>query len=512
MSGQSVRPSQQEIKTLRREKKKAQNELRAAQQSQGLELPSKSSLPNRKSGYRSVEEESKAREKAVIEQVRIFRSKLSVLLEKLSCIPDPRHPKKIKHKLTVLIIYGILSFVYQMASRREANREISRPAFMENLKMLFPELESLPHHDTLMRLLSRIEVDRIEDVHIEMVRRLIRKKKFQRYLIDRCYPNAIDGTQKFSRDWLWSEECLERKVRTGKETTEGEERKQYYVYVLEANLAFVGGMSIPLMSEVLNYKEGDTDQNRQDCELKAFYRLVERMKKAFPKLRIMVLLDGLYAKGPVIELCRKKKWQFMIVLQDKDLVVVWEEYEGLGKLEKDNELDRSQGNRRQHFKWVNNIHYYYTPGGKKKQTVHVVVCEEGWEEVEQDGRRVNKRSRYAWISSKPLNSSNVHERCNLAARHRWGIESGILVEKRHGYQYEHCFSYNWDVMKGYHYLMRIAHMLNILAQYSERLVRLVRTLGARGFIRFVRQTMAAPWLDPGVVKEHLARPFQLRLI
>jgi hypothetical protein len=31
------------------------------------------------------------------------------------------------------------------------------------------------------------------------------------------------------------------------------------VYVLEANLAFAGGMTIPLMSEFLSYAEGDTD-------------------------------------------------------------------------------------------------------------------------------------------------------------------------------------------------------------------------------------------------------------
>lgn len=61
---------------------------------------------------------------------------------------------------------------------------MSRPVFMENLKQLFPELETLPHHDTLMRLLSRIEVEQIEAAHFEMVRKLIRKKKFARYLIE----------------------------------------------------------------------------------------------------------------------------------------------------------------------------------------------------------------------------------------------------------------------------------------------------------------------------------------
>src|SRR5918992_2726427 len=40
------------------------------------------------------------------------------------------------------------AFVLQMASRREANRELSRPAFLATLQALFPERESLPHADT----------------------------------------------------------------------------------------------------------------------------------------------------------------------------------------------------------------------------------------------------------------------------------------------------------------------------------------------------------------------------
>ncbi len=101
---------------------------------------------------------------------------------------------------------------------------------------------------------------------------------------------------------------------------------------------------------------------------------------------------------------------------------------------------------------------------------------------------------------------------NLGARYRWGIESGILAEKRHGYQYEHCFSYDWNVMKGYHYLMRLGHFFNIMAQYTQCLVSTVRKFGVGGFIRFVRETMAAPWLDANKIKERLAAPFQLRLI
>jgi hypothetical protein len=72
--------------------------------------------------------------------VRVFLAQLPVLLKRLSKIKNPRNPKKIKHKHTLLMISGVLTFLLQMSSRREANREMNRPQSMESLKWLFPEL------------------------------------------------------------------------------------------------------------------------------------------------------------------------------------------------------------------------------------------------------------------------------------------------------------------------------------------------------------------------------------
>ena len=119
-------------------------------------------------------------------------------------------------------------------------------------------------------------------------------------------------------------------------------------------------------------------------------------------------------------------------------------------------------------------------------------------------------SRHAWLSSKPLHQNNVHERCNLGARHRWAIESGFLDEKRHGHSYEHCYSINWKAMKGCHYLMRLAHTLNVIAHYSSALIKSVRSLGVRGFIEFLRESLALCRLDAISVRQHLEAPFQVR--
>jgi len=379
---------------------------------------------------------------------------------------------------------------------------------MASLKALFPELEKMPHNDTLMRLLAKIDAEEIESALIEAIKKLIKNKKLVRYLEDNCYHIAIDGTQKTARNILWSEEWSEREIKCGDGT-----KTQYYVYVLEANLVFANGMSIPLMSEFCSYTKGDTTSEKQDCEQNAFKRLAARLKANFKRLSIMVLLDGLYPNGPIVELCRKYHWGFMIVLQKGSLPSVWEEYEGLKKIEVNNQFYMTWGNRKQHFEWVNDIEYYYGQNSKQKQILHLVTCQEIWEEIDPNTAEIiTKQSFHAWISNKPLSKANVHKRCNLGARHRWGIESGILVEKRHGYQYEHIFSYNWNAMRGYHYLMRIGHFLNTLVIYSECLIDMVREFGISGFIKFVRSTLSGRWLDPERVRQRLEAHFQIRLI
>lgn len=96
--------------------------------------------------------------------------------------------------------------------------------------------------------------------------------------------------------------------------------------------------------------------------------------------------------------------------------------------------------------------------------------------------------------------------------HRWATEINILVEKRHGYQLEHCFSENWNAMKRFHYLMRMVHLLNIFAHHLIYLYEKVKELGVRGLIDFVRSTLSGPWLDLDRIGKIMNRKFQLKMI
>jgi hypothetical protein len=50
-----------------------------------------------------------------------------------------------------------------------------------------------------------------------------------------------------------------------------------------------------LLSEFLEHALGDSEAQKQDSELRGFARLSDRLKTLFPRLPILLLLDGLYA-------------------------------------------------------------------------------------------------------------------------------------------------------------------------------------------------------------------------
>ena len=278
-------------------------------------------------------------------------------------------------------------------------------------------------------------------------------------------------------------------------------------------MCFQNGMVIPLMSEFLEYQPGEGESRKQDCETKAFHRLAARIKQAFPRLPLMLLLDGLYPNGPIMARCREYHWDFMIVLKDGSLPTVWEEYHSLVHHQPANQLRQHWGERQQQFQWVNSIRYAFGANDKNQLDLHVVVCHEQWEAVDPSTAHIiTQTNQHAWLSSRPISRLNVHTRCNLGARYRWGIEGAFLVEKHQGYSYEHAFAKNWNAMKGYHYLMRLAHLINTLARFSKDLAKLFGELGVQATFAFIRNTLSGPWLNVHELELRIAQPFRLRLL
>jgi hypothetical protein len=49
------------------------------------------------------------------------------------------------------MVFGLLAFVFRLKSRREMNRELTGSTINHHLQKIFPELDSIPHADTLAR-------------------------------------------------------------------------------------------------------------------------------------------------------------------------------------------------------------------------------------------------------------------------------------------------------------------------------------------------------------------------
>ncbi|MDO8686477.1 MAG: transposase family protein [Clostridiales bacterium] len=455
------------------------------------ERKKKPAMPNCKCSQNTAKDEMADRQEKVERATILYRQMLPGLLKKLGRIKDPRQPEKIKHKMTVLMVYGILLFVWQTGSRRQANKEMSRAIFLDNVSAMFPEFESIPHADTLARLLEKIDVEQIQECLVELLKDLMRRKKFKSYLINKRYLIAVDGTQKFLRNYQWQTEALERHVG-------GEERiPQYYVYVLESVLVLDNGIVLPVLTEMLDNTDWVKGETKQDCERKAFKRLAPKLYRIFGKGKVTLIADGLYACGPVIRKCREYQWEFMIVLKEDGMPDVWEEGLVLMTLEPSNNLRVMWGDRQQDFFWADDIEYEYVNGSRYTEILHVVICYETWTEkhTRSTGVVEEKRTRYAWISSRPLNKKNVFMRCTKLARYRWKIENNFLIEKHEGYHFEHCYSYNWTAMLGFHYLMKAGHFLNAMAINSEILLEYVNEKGIRGFIVDLKVALNGAVLD-----------------
>lgn len=67
---------------------------------------------------------------------------------------------------------------------------------------------------------------------------------------------------------------------------EGDGGNQQYVYILEANIVFKNGLTIPLLTEYLKTEWNVliNPEGKQDCELVAFNRLAAKLKKIFSSI------------------------------------------------------------------------------------------------------------------------------------------------------------------------------------------------------------------------------------
>lgn len=213
----------------------------------------------------------------------------------------------------------------------------------------------------------------------------------------------VDGTQTYSGSRKLNEGCLERHYNKGT----AEETVNYHCDVLEAKIVLGESLIVSIASEFIEnngedaerQKDMSEEERKQDCETKAFKRLAKKLKKAFPRLPIILLADSLYASEPVMDICRENQWDYIIRYKTGSIPSIAEEY---GKI--------AEKGTSGHAEFINDIDY----NGKPVNMLRY------WEEKISNGKTV--RTEFQWLTSMRITEKNA-EKTACAGRKRWKIEN-----------------------------------------------------------------------------------------
>lgn len=437
----------------------------------------------------------------------------------LNAINDPRCVQKITYHRSIMLWTGIFLFLFQLKSARSINFKLNASEnFFNNFKSLFPLLgiqtdkpfERLPDYGTLNDMLKKLKPDELEEVLVKMVKRMIKKKTLEKFRLEgKYYLVAIDGSQILTFKERHCPNCLRRKIGTDED---GNPIYLYYHYVLAVKLVTPGsdGLAIPIISEFVENESPDVE--KQDCEVKAFCRLLQRLKNYFPRTRICILLDSLYAQKPVFDLLKQYKFEYIVRFKKGSMPAFHGEYREYLPFFEENRAKyfNKETNKSQHYQWINNIEYkghqlnvlecLETPGDAKNKAIDT-------NEYEKQGRE------FLWITSIPINYRNYKELANNGGRCRWKIENqGFKAQKREGYELEHAYSLDYNAIKCFYNLLQIAHTINQIIERGGRIKDITGTFGSkRNYYRMFFIAFSEYLIDEEFLNAIMQAAFQIRL-
>lgn len=242
-----------------------------------------------------------------LDVVKIIKQYFPQLTQKLNKLTDTRHQSYVKYQMSVITVTRLLGLLCGIKSMRETAEKLNTEETIKNIAdILEIELEEIPHYDTINNVFEKLDINELRKIQKYMVNRLIRSKMFNKYRFkDKYFQIVVDGTGMMKFNKRHCKNCLKQVHNKGEEN----EYIIYYHYVLEAKLV-VGDIVISIDSEfVENENENIT---KQDCEMKAFYRMAKRIKKEYPKLPIIISGDALYACEPIMNKCKENKWEYIL--------------------------------------------------------------------------------------------------------------------------------------------------------------------------------------------------------
>ena len=363
---------------------------------------------------------------------KIQKKYLPSLMDDFSRTKDPRNQSYItysnKEMLSQMYYKGIAGIESMQGMTQAFNTAVAGAniygASGEDAK------EYLPHHVTENEYLARLDPEELRMILHKIAYEQIRRKTFDAARFNKKWIVIIDGTQGYSGSRKINEACLERHFNKGTD----EERINYHNDILEAKIYFGNNLVLSLWSEFIENETGweklSEDKRKQDCETKAFKRLAENLKKLFPRLPIVLLMDSLYASEPIMEICEHNGWDYIIRYKTGSIPSISEEYDAIPE-------KTTAG----HAEFVNEIDYK----GRKVNMLRF------YEIKKENGKEI--RTEFQWLTSITITKKNA-EKMAATGRLRWKIENqGFNRQKNWNGDITHACSWNINALKN-HYLMQ----------------------------------------------------------
>ena len=354
--------------------------------------------------------------------------------------------------------WGLLLFGLGLGSRRSADNDLRdlECAILHNLNLLADtEQKSLPVTKTLDHFIGHVGNAAFAQLLHQHLQRLIRMKALEDSRFQGDFVVAVDGTGYLSFSHHHCSQCLTQKHSSG--------TVSYLHPVLEAKLLTPTGLALSLASEFIENPPGrtptDYQNQKQDCELKAFDRLADTLKASFPQLHLCLSLDSLYGCGRAFALCQKHRWHWVVTFKEGRTPELWQEFQALLKLAPQQKLTTSQPDKTLRlYRWVEQLPYLDSE--KRSWTLGAILCEE----ISPTGQKTT----FAWLTDLAVNRESVIAIAEQVGRLRTKIENeGFNVQKNSGLNLEHVFSQNWDHAKAYYYLLQIGHLLMQLMHHNS---------------------------------------------
>ena len=355
------------------------------------------------------------------------------LINKFNRLTDLRNQSYVKYQMKVIFIVRLMGLMCEMKSMQGMTRELNTEEAIQNIAEICElKLEEIPHCDTINDVFEKVKVEEIEKIRKYMITKLIRGKMIQKYKIrDKYYHVIVDGTGLATSRKKYNENCLVK----NKTDKNGKEYQEYSTYVLEAKIV-VGEMVFSIGSEfVENVNEEET---KQDCETKAFKRLAEKIKKEYPKLKIIISGDALYANKPVLDICKENGWKYIIRFKEGAIPSLYNEFETV--------VAEANESTIKDYEYVTRIDY-------QEEKVNIIKYTDN-----------KKGTEFVYITDLSITNKNIEATINLGRR-RWKIENeGFNIQKNGTFDIGHLYSKNQIAIKAHYLMIQIAHILRQLLE------------------------------------------------